>query len=462
MNPPPVVPGPQRGRNVRTVVLVVLAVIVSVPLLAWAIFRETGRRRVEAEIAAIRRAGEPVTWEELNRWYVEPPPGQNAAGIYTQAFAKLVVPDPVPANLPLFGCDAGKLPELGEPLPVEMKAAITDCLETNAVALEILHLAANYHDCRYPVDLSRGFAASLPDLTKLRFAAKVLELEAILSAEERRADQAQSALVTGWTVGSSLRQEPILISRLVTISINGLMVSGLEQSINRVAFTDAQLAEFMAALAVAEREPGMVRALTGERAQGGGFFDGIRTGKVPPRVLFGLVGPKADATARLYRVSGLAEREEVYYLGVLNDYIAATRRPLGERLPAAKAVARRTKNCPRIFFISSMLLPALEKAIEKDVEGIVNLEVARTALAVQRFRLAQGKLPAVLGDLVPVYLDAVPVDPFDGQQLRFKPLAAGFVVYSVGRDGEDNDGRAKNAEGRQFQPGTDITFTVVR
>ena len=118
---------------------------------------------------------------------------------------------------------------------------------------------------------------------------------------------------------------------------------------------------------------------------------------------------------------------------------------------------------PRInYMICRMLLPTLSFAVEKNVQGLTQLEVARTALAVQRYRLAQGKLPAALGDLAPAYLDAVPVDPFDGQALRFKPLAAGFIVYSVGRDGMDNGGRAKDENGRQFQPGTDITFTVER
>ena len=43
-------------------------------------------------------------------------------------------------------------------------------------------------------------------------------------------------------------------------------------------------------------------------------------------------------------------------------------------------------------------------------------------------------------------------DPFDGQELRYKKLATGYVDYSVGNDRVDDGGDEKK----------DITFTVVR
>lgn len=439
---------------------IVLATIICALLLALVIFRESGRRQVEAEIAKIRAAGEPVTWEELDRWYVEPPPGQNAAAIYTQAFANLVDQKNA-TNLPVVGL--ANLPELGEPLSAEMKAAIADCLQTNAAALELLHQAAGLHECRYPVDLLKGFATLLPHVPKARSAARILTLQAISSAEEGRADQVLRALLDGLAVASSFRQEPILISRLAGITINGLMVSGLEQSINRVAFSDAQLEELMTALADAERAPGMARTMAGDRASGSGMFERIRTGRLQFQELFGEDYTQHRALLiNSYRVGGRTEHEETYYLRLMGDYLSAVRQPLQKRVPTAEAVSERLDSIPRFYMLCQLLLPVWDLAIKKDVQCLAQLEVARTALVVQRYRLANGKLPAALAELMPTYLEAVPVDPFDGQPLKFKPLAAGFVVYSIGRDSVDNGGRAKNDEGRQFQDGTDITFTVVR
>jgi hypothetical protein len=49
--------------------------------------------------------------------------------------------------------------------------------------------------------------------------------------------------------------------------------------------------------------------------------------------------------------------------------------------------------------------------------------------------------------LVPEFLPAVPVDPADGQPLRYRAAAAGgFTLYSVGEDGVDDGGNPTNRQ----------------
>jgi hypothetical protein len=45
--------------------------------------------------------------------------------------------------------------------------------------------------------------------------------------------------------------------------------------------------------------------------------------------------------------------------------------------------------------------------------------------------------------------------------LRYKRLATGYVVYSVGMDREDNGGKEKQP-GDKSDAGYDLTFTVTR
>jgi hypothetical protein len=54
---------------------------------------------------------------------------------------------------------------------------------------------------------------------------------------------------------------------------------------------------------------------------------------------------------------------------------------------------------------------------------------------------------------------AVPTDPFDGKPLRFKPLANGYVIYSVGDDRRDNGGTQYDFTGAKR---SDVTFIVER
>jgi hypothetical protein len=66
-----------------------------------------------------------------------------------------------------------------------------------------------------------------------------------------------------------------------------------------------------------------------------------------------------------------------------------------------------------------------------------------TAIALKRYHLQRSSYPENLNALVPAFLRAVPKDPWDGKSLRYRTLPeGGFVLYSVGKDGEDNGGDA--------------------
>ena len=61
---------------------------------------------------------------------------------------------------------------------------------------------------------------------------------------------------------------------------------------------------------------------------------------------------------------------------------------------------------------------------------------ARTAVAVERHLLAGGKLPVSLAELVPDLLTNVPIDPFNGEPLRYVTSTESYAVFSVDGDGD--------------------------
>jgi hypothetical protein len=94
-----------------------------------------------------------------------------------------------------------------------------------------------------------------------------------------------------------------------------------------------------------------------------------------------------------------------------------------------------------------------------------HLLATQTALAIERYRLTEGHLPESLENLVPTYMESVPKDPFDGQNLRYIVRERGYVVYSVGEDltdegGAERDGRKRGPKGKPLP--WDITFIVER
>ncbi|MGC9942932.1 MAG: hypothetical protein ABSE48_13960 [Verrucomicrobiota bacterium] len=80
----------------------------------------------------------------------------------------------------------------------------------------------------------------------------------------------------------------------------------------------------------------------------------------------------------------------------------------------------------------------LGRAAEAEAER----RILVTAIALERYRAAQGSYPPALDALEPVFLGAVPVDFMDGEPLRYRLADDGhFLLYSVGLDGVDNGGK---------------------
>jgi hypothetical protein len=148
----------------------------------------------------------------------------------------------------------------------------------------------------------------------------------------------------------------------------------------------------------------------------------------------------------------------------MRRYLDAARRGPPRTIDEAERISREIAGRPRWLYQPLFVVtPAFEKVFVLDARCLAGLQTAHAALAAQRYRLANGELPDELNQLVPDYLDAVPADPFDGKPLRYAQRAeGGFVVYSVGSDETDDGGTRYDAAGEQYEPGTDITFEVLR
>ena len=91
-----------------------------------------------------------------------------------------------------------------------------------------------------------------------------------------------------------------------------------------------------------------------------------------------------------------------------------------------------------------ILLPGAYGALERKCEEDAEIAATRILLALKAYKLEKGKLPPTLVELVPEYLDSVPLDDYDGQPMRYN--AAKKVVYSVGKNLKDDGGSGTRAE----------------
>ena len=445
---------PKKRRKLKVSHVLIILLLAGVGFFTY--YRLSLKSKLRSRIDAIAAAGYPVTCAELDKWYTIPENAENAAYTIIDAFSYYKPWDEEKSkSLPVVG--PAELPARTEPLDEEMKTLITQYIADNNEALELLHAGAKIENCRYPIDLSAGLETKLPNLSEMRKAVMLLKLEAILHTENGDGKLAIRSAISSFGIAHSLANEPGIVSQLLHAGCQSLAATTIEYCINRIELTDEQLVELIECVRNAERNSDMSCAFIGDRCMGISFFKA--PGSVDP-VLFGSIPTRP--ILELYKAAGMVDADTIIYLDLMDKYIKAAQLPLHKYLGAVKAIETERKSTSQAHILLHIIVPAFSTIATIEIRNFASLRTARTALAVQRYRLATGKLPDALIDLVPTYLDTVPTDPFDGKDLRYEKLGVGFVVYSVDQDLHDDGGTEKPAGKKSKGESWDVTFIVER
>jgi len=420
--------------------LLVAAVVVLVGSIG--LYVVTHGDETERRIEALRAAGYPTTFAELAEYTRLPEGTANAAEVYTQAFAAFVPPVDE-ANVPALGKAAW--PARGTPLPGPMAKAIEVCVAANRQCLDLLHEAAGLEHCRYEYD----YARMLPPMQDIRHAVQLLQVGTVHRAACGDTGAAVTGILDGLRLGDSLQREPVLVAYLVRISCLAVALTSLERSLSLMALTDGQLQELDAALVRTGKTLDFTRVMIAERCYM------IETCRDPSRL-----GPPGQQGPPLRMFPGMKGTWLADTLDYMEARIEATKLPLTERLKEFRRIGSEIEELSFLHVMTKTVAPAFTRVLELDLRTRAGLDLARAALALERCRLATGKLPERLEDLVPQYLAQVPLDPFDGQPIRYQRTGPGYRLYSVDADGRDNGG-VERTEANRGDP-YDWCFIVVR
>lgn len=155
----------------------------------------------------------------------------------------------------------------------------------------------------------------------------------------------------------------------------------------------------------------------------------------------GFMGHFAKAPVTLVQLSRYACLELL--LGSFQDMLSSLTLTEGQLIRLDQALTRaydpsvlaRTWIGERALYSQVDPFESCETIHILEARSRAQLLAARTAVAVERYRLAQGVMPAALADLVPAYLPEVPIDPFNGEPLRFAMSDVAYAIFSVDDDG---------------------------
>lgn len=441
---------------------VVALVLIPLCFIGFIIWRLNLAHKVNIELAAIRAAGLPTDGVEANAYYPSVPDSENAALKMEQAFDLMANYHDRRSNQ----INSIKIPYRTDVLTADQRELIGGYCALNSNALTEAEEAIKLPRCRYPVDLSWGAGALLPHLPKL----KTLALVAGYQAELNPNDSVHS-ISTILGMAHTLDNEPILISKLVKFAMVEMAIATLERYLNTPEEMNAKGWNHLEELFAGVNDTNQIaNGLIGERAMMARYFR-MSYAEMNKLANDDADTPSAQESAPLpgrqpiiVNLTGFFERDLRFYLQAMQTNIV-----LAETYP--KNISVITNIQARIwetsrhnwYILSALLLPAMDSTIFREASEVAHVRTAQTALAVECFRGLHGRLPESLNELVPQFIAAVPQDPFDGQPLRYHLLKKGYVIYSVGRDGHDNNGRERPAKIKSSdRTEYDITFIVER
>jgi hypothetical protein len=258
-----------------------------------------------------------------------------------------------------------------------------------------------------------------------------------------------------------LRGHPLLIADLVSVHLLKLagQRAGLLVSEYPGLFSDEQLAELSAAFA-AMTDTSLLLRLDGERA----FFqdmlqriytdDGRGDGRMTRRGLLELrtvmhfqtepelsLGDHLSGPLILLGAPSRRELETTWERMAWRVKTDAAVYPYQRRSydGEVEMLEMRRRARPGYELITS-LMPAFAHAFARIDEARQARDAALIALALERSRLRLGQYPADLVALTPELLERIPIDiyAFDNGTLRYMLRGGRPLVYSVGRNGEDD------------------------
>lgn len=426
----------------------------------WLAYMHRPRTEMMDQLAALRAQGYGTSLAELAAKTKSVPDSQNLSLAVLDTVALL-------DGGQKAAQDGVEVPVRGEPTSAEGMAVLRSFVTNNAEAFERGAEILKRTEGVVKLDYSKGYEMLLPHLSKFKDLANAYSLKMRVASEGHRAHEATTDALTIFQIARGLEDDPLVISHLVRYAVVTIGCQSLDRALNQVEFPMTDLVELQNALGRLEKLTRMDLALTGELASGLDAFGrgpdlqllvGLTDNNAPPN-------PALGAGMRLYGALGFLKSEQATLTRMLSEMIRIGRLPTWEQralLAVCEKEVQRMRSRPRPgSLLSPMLLPALVNASQREWAYLANVRCAAVGVAIERYRLDHDKkAPETLDALVPKYLKALPLDPFDGKPLRFRREERGWTVYSIGPNLRDDSGYepVKGQRGDNF----DIVFIMER
>lgn len=312
----------------------------------------------------------------------------------------------------------------------------------------------------------------LPELGDCRRAARFSRARAVLAAEAGDWDQFVEAIADTRGLSRACNRDPVLISHLVSVAIDSMAADVMREMIIAHDIPEPTLEKLAAVFADDPSRRPLADTFEAERL----FFLDMsqrthdKSGRFIPSSAAGLssggIGGGTASPPAITNVLSIAmpskEQTESLAERVYARMKELAAMPRSQRRGDADSYLG--IEIPQRYILISLMAPAIGKAISATDQCVQQLRATQIMIALERYRSAKGAYPERTAELVPTFLPAIPEEPYSSKGFIYKRGAAaraGYTLYSVGDDDEDNNAArapsefdALKAEGK----GTDFVF----
>ncbi len=301
------------------------------------------------------------------------------------------------------------------------------------------------------------FSLSLRHYNAAQTLTRVLCLRARAAINVGQGAEAARSLLAAEKIGLGCEAEPLLIGFLVGNTAEAMVNEGIWLGLREKAFAEEDLRLLYQTLSAHDLDKAMLQAFRGEMATG------LNTLEYLQDIAGGRKKPGQDAVDTFANLQGLslngfrrvpgglfdhwksviAEQEWKHMISPLrNGGILAMVKSsdgLGAELNAKKNFLLHPD-----YIMARLMVPAFSALGTTALLVQARERQVLAAIALERFFLKHARYPAKLQELVPEFAAAVPLDPSDGKEVRYRPTAAGrYMLWCVAMDGKDDDGEIK-------------------
>lgn len=342
-----------------------------------------------------------------------------------------------------------------EMLSDEDFVVLSDKLKSVRTTLEIADKLADMPRGRHRSLYSRNsvFPAFATDQLRSRRIVTWLLYESVWRSQLGESKKALTACRAALNAARSLGDEPSQLSQLIRHAAVGDVCWAVERTLGQGQPPPEEMAALQKLIEMEDAFPALLTAARGRRASGHRVFEAIERGKISREELSSRrMGWLEKNAPSLWYMD--ARKDHALFLSLMTRRIKDAQRPMHEQVALDKEFEKEFLLLPKKAFITHWLLSTKSRVSETFRRKHALIRCTIVSLAAERYRRDKKAWPERIGVLCPQYLAVVPVDPFDGQALRYRRVEDGILIYSVGADIAD-DGGHLDPEHRDV-PGADL------